>query len=1676
MDIIDKLFSKLNREKSPVSLKEKIFLAAERKPSKNLFSLKIAASALAAIVLVMGGVYYQYFRIADYAAAFELQPEQSDTAGVTPNSAFILKTSVDLSEFQVKKIVKFDPEIDFSVESIGNKTFRLKPVGDLAPDKIYKVIIPEGAGDRDYSWAYQIKAPFQVINTIPGNRTGFAPVGTGIEMNFNREGFINPENHFEINPKVEGRFEQRGSTLVFIPKNPFAAGTIYTVTVKSGLAYKDAEGKPSEDMMPNDYVFRFETEPQQGFRGDDFIYLSRDTTQYLPNIKPVVTLYASESIKPQAVVYKFNSGEDYINNYSSSRDWDLTWAGYYMSRLPVKTEGLNKVLNFNPEIKSNAPSYDHYFEFPSSLSNGYYLLQINSGSNKYYQWFQVTSLAHYSSFSFEKSTVWLQDFTKKSGVGKANISLISNKVGETNADGLSVFNTPDVLKTHEQVKTDFGYYAQNEEPKVNWLKVTAPGYNDYFILVKDSVGFRYSSQNSVIQGSKYWEALTTDRPVYRPEDEINFWGVLMPRDGSKLQDEIKISLTNYEYDYSQRSYGTHDLVSTKINPSETGTYQGKLSFSGLTPKGYLLVVSKNGETISSKNIVISDFSKPVYKITVTPARTYVYMGDEMEVTAKVEFYDGTPLGRVPLKYSYYYENEHTGEIITNAEGIAKFKVKFNPKEDYGPRNVSIGVGPKSLEEGDIAGNAYVSLYRSAIVMDAKAEKINDRANRYTVKISELIPDSDDQNYLSSYRSGNALANHSVSAEVHKITYTKNRTGEYYDFIQKIVVPTYYYSSKDEIIETLSGQTGQDGKWSIEKNFPVDDNSYYVKFLSKDNVGRSEFSYPVYSWYTYESQYYTGYWRLTVNGNLENNKMKMDEEYTLDLYKPQDSQIESSKTLFIQYQSSINKAELVNGLSYKDKFQGSYRPGVSYIAVVMTKDGFAEAHSGVIAYDKDEAQLHAQINPDKNKYRPGEDAKVKIVLKDSKGNPVEADVNVAAVDASLFDIGVYNYDLGLLDQLMKIISIQPLTNYTTYAQPKQEGGGGGGGGDAGVVRKDFKDNAIYQTVRTNKKGEAEVSFRVPDNIGAWRITTSAFDYKGLRAGVDKSEIIATLPVFADVTLNEVYLVGDEPQVRIRLAGGQYDSSKPATVSLSSSSLNLTKVETINKNSVTIPLGKLTEGTHKIVVQVKQGNNTDGVERTIRVINSRFEKTAVKEYDLTEGLTNIEGSQKSTTQLVFVDEGRGKYFYSLIDKTYSYNTRVDYAASEYEARKILHETYGWGEEPEPMNFAIYQIQSGSDSGLKLVPYGDEDLVASAWVAALIQDDGPSNLLASYFWKAMFNAQSDIHRTSQALFGLAALNQPVLSKIQTIKSDPNLTLEDRIYLATGLAMLGDSEGARQYYLKTIAPSVEIKKDTAYIKTEKDDDLQIKRTAQLGALYSTVGMTEEMDKALNFLNSHYSSKESIRIEQTFILKNAVLKNIHAEAKFSYQIGEEQKSIDLHNTYGFGLELMPQDLNQIKFSGIEGKVKLLSVYQQPGEAKPQDDPEVGIERKYYVNGKETTTFKEGDRVLVKLTVVGPAGAPNASYTVTDYLPSGLKASTSSGYVDYDWNGSYCNFSYPDTVYQNKLQFTLYRFRCGNKSEINYYARVVSLGTFTVDPAAVSPTADPTTINVSTKQTIQIKP
>lgn len=1618
--------------------------------------MKRASYYIAGALLLAGVIgavlFYRNVVLKELISEFELSPKIADAAGIPPGTSFILKSSANLSATVIKKHLRFSPDVEYAITKTGESSsvFEITPAAALAENTVYSLAIQEGPiAARSYSWAYQVKAPFQITASLPRDQASSVPVNTGIEITFNREQLVSPEDFFEITPPVKGRFEMHRNVFVFVPAGELSPETLYTVTVRKGLR---AEG--SDDTLAGDVQIRFETSPKYAYQRPYFSF-DRRFWEFAPTVEPAFEVnhgWLAAQTVPLAV-YTFADLNAYLTAYRSGLQGGLSWTQYH-GYTPVTPSAETRV--FSSDVPLEEQEHIRFIRMPRTLPEGYYLADVAVNGKHAQAWFQVTPVASFSAVSGAKTALWLKDVTNGKHISGAEILFEGQRVGITGADGVALFDTPAVL-VRGRAEPDT-YYAP--QPLSYFFTVSAGG-KQFAVPVEDEYGYR----TKITPPDAFWDYFSLDRTIYLPTDTAHFWGVVKPRNGADIRgEEVVIRLTK-PYWAGMRTEEVTVYRETKAKISDFYTLTGTFSFSDLRPGMYQVSVKRGNETIVSESLNVETYIKPAYAMTLSPDKTAIFAGDRVTYAVQAKFFDGTPVGGLKVKYEGSLRSTLSGELQLDAEGKGSFSVPtayWEEKNDrWWPRYLGMRVSPAVAEEGEIDAYATVLVFGPHMHIGV-SQNYETKKAVYDLKVREIVLKGmekgeswwDEQMFL-----GGPVTGWQVSAAVTEIIYKRTEIGKGYDFINKVTYPIY---SDPEIIERFirEDMLATDSAGAVRYEWlPEPQKTYRITFSVKDAFGRTA----VVDRYAYGSDsVYRPYSRRAHLKNLD-----ADGEYALG--ERMHFRIEGEAGplppgpgtfMFIRIRNGISSYVSADVPEYEAALESGDVPNVQVMGVWFDGSRFRNTYAMNASFASDERRLRIEVTSDKERYRPREQALLRITVTDKSGAPRQAEVNLAGIDEAVFSLRPEETDI--VNRLYQDI-YSPVLTRASHITPLGEGAErGGGGGDA---RVDFRDNALYRSVRTDARGRAEVSFTVPDNLTSWRITAQAVT-PDLYAGRSVSFVPVGLPFFVDAAFNRTYLAGDSPIVRVR-AFGTEQITGPVTYTIESEALSF-KAEQTGTNIAEIPLGAIPPGTHRLRISARFGALSDAIERTITVVNSYFTREASELYELSPELTGIRGAEKGMTALLFSSYERGRFYPLLRSLACQCGARADQKLAAWFAETYLNRFFGEQRSVAEADARRYQTQSG---GFALLPYSDADLALSAKFAHLAYDEAAEfdkESLVQYLYASLNDKKADLSRASAALYGLSAFRKPVLIAVQHMKSEQALSLPDKVFLALALDALGAKEEARAYYQSDIKPKLaqQNQRELFVGGLSNADDTRI-TTALLAGLAASLS-EPEADRLGQYAMENEPDETLNHFEMLLYMKQLLPRLKEGSVSFTYSAPGLNGTGTLERGKTLRLELSREQLAALRFSDITGRIGVTSVFEKasaPGEAAT--DQTIRVTRRYLVDGRETKEFSDGDLVKVELAPVifGKAGE---MYQVVDYLPSGLRAVTHTRYTPYD-----PTVRHPVLVEDQRVTFVTWAWRASDT--FSYYARVVSKGIYTAEPALIQSLKHLENSNISAAASIRIR-
>jgi hypothetical protein len=1575
---------------------------------------------------------------APYEPVAELTPVDRDRIGAAPDTAFTLRSFTGTPAIELARDLVARPPVALEVEAGATPDVAIvRPASPLEPSTRYRFRL-ESEGVVAGSWIYVTRGPLHVTVTLPGDKAVAVPVNTGIELTFDQDQATGVRERFSIEPKVAGRFEEHGRTWSFVPDKPLAAATIYTVTLRDGVAVSGSDGTLEQPVS-----FRFETSAPGP--SASAVAFGRAMLEARPNEQPVVTVYGldeEKGIPEQLTVHVHRlPGFDALVDAARRLMGRDAWAIAAPSAV-VATDGLTQVADVKATIV--AGDFQNALHIPVKLAAGAYVLTLEQPGPPAQLLLQVTNLSAYLQVATSSTFVWVNDIPNDAGVANAKVAVAGGAaLGSTATNGLLQVETPQaLLKPTVQLNDD-----EAIEQQATLLTVTAPDGRRLLMPIGMAVDSSYWWYEGGYGGadSDWFVAFDSGRTTFRRTDVANVFGVVRARSDRSVPAQVAIVL---------RSTGSPieaALVRKPVTLTKRGVFTADVPIDNLPAGTYFLDLLVGDTTVSTMWIDVTEIRKPAYQLGVETERHAFLAGESVVVAALATFFDGTPLPGLELIVDAF--DRSSGTVTTDAFGGISTAVAGATV--YGPEGWStqyIAVRPSRPEEGQIAAEALVTVFPSTRWIAADGSVADGRIV-VDGTLSQVDLDAVEARLVAGLEiespAGAPIAGGTVKARVVQYVPTRKQVGTTYDFIEKVVVPLYEYETKQVEIASPTLTSRADGTFHLSVPAPSSEDGYEVTLTATDAEGRTSREV-VYVASRRERQ--GGYARpylggLGVCGSTPELAVHLDGTVDATMHEGDGSIASGGRFLFLVAKPRSVEATLQDAATFSRTLRDADIPGFNVRGVWFSHGIYfvADVHAVVDPRDK---TLTVTLDPDHDRYAPGGTVTIQVRTVDASGQPIPADVILQGIDEKLFKLGYAN-DVDLLSELLASPPSGFVTSYRSHDIPVADEGGCG---DEGGGRENFSDTVTFQRITTDANGRGSASFELSDDLTSWRIGAAAVS-GNLDAGFGSVSIPVGLPFFVDATLAPEYLVGEDVLLRARTFGGALRSSDTVRVTVSSSSLGMAPITVSGSAfaSLRVQLPALTAGDHqvRIAAEVTVGGKlySDALIRTVHVAATRL-LVRHASYDKLDASFRPQGGV-GLTSYVITDAGRGRLIEPIERLTWSTSARFDSATAAELARRLLVESFAWPD--SSFGSASYDVTRWSQRGIALLPYSSVDVFLTARGALLAPDlvDAQEIRDALEEWASDEGTSTEEARLA-ALAGLAGLGVDVLDLLAA--EDPAaLAIREQLWLALGLAAAGDEAAARTIerslldrYGQRLGPWVRLR-----VGTTPTDALEGSGLLLMLAVAVRDPIASDVSR---YLADHPSDEIIFPLEQLAYTQWVLDQLPKVAGRFAWTAAGERHEITLKPGGSYALSLTEPQVATLRLERLEGDLAVATSWSAAGT--PPASPGLVI-RRSVVPGDVAT-----DHQLVRVVIDVQFGSQpvNGCYVLTDLVPSGLAPmSPAFGWGDEGLSSSV------NWAWQIEGQVVSW---CASPSDryhrYGYTARVVTPGTYRWEPAVLQSELAPT--------------
>ncbi|MBN2118001.1 MAG: Ig-like domain-containing protein [Anaerolineales bacterium] len=674
--------------------------------------------------------------------------------------------------------------------------------------------------------------------------------------------------------------------------------------------------------------------------------------------------------------------------------------------------------------------------------------------------------------------------------------------------------------------------------------------------------------------------LYTDRPIYRPGQEVYFKGIV------RQNDDLHYSIPKDEKVYLSIELFGERLFGEYMPLSELGSFTGTFKLGEDAGLGtYDVFVRKSPADENPFGYLtfrVAEYRKPEYEVLASPDRSDILAGEQVTFSLDAKYYSGGDLGGVEAAWfleatPYYFQpasDEYRrfsfmdwdrdefwqpqrdskrgpladGKGVTDENGHFEVTQTLGLDEAKNSRRVSFRANVTDVAGNVVSGSTSVIVHQSEIYAGIRSlSYIGKQGEEQPFEVvvldwgSEPVPDQD-------------VNVRFVERRWYSVQ-TQDKQGQL----------KWETSVKEIPVTQVNATTGADGRATVSF-IPPAGGVYKAIVTVRDSKGHTHQA-SAYIWVASED--YVA-WRQTNDRAFE---LIVDK----DSYSPGDTAeiliaqpFEHDVYALVTYERGhVYKQSVIllqgNSTVYKLPITEDMAP-ISYVSVVVIsgagQSGTPDFKIGMASLnvDTDHQELDVKITADQESAGPGDTIIYTVETKDYSGKPVSADVSLAVVDKSVLALAPPNsmrmIDAFYSDQALSVrtglgIVLNAEDFNAQYRESIPEGGGSGGGGvetSLGIVtvRGNFKDTAFFEGVATtDENGKAQFTVTLPDNLTTWQADARAVTADS-RVGQTTGELLSTKPLFVQLQTPRFFVNGDQATVGALVHN---NTDKPMTVNVS-----------------------------------------------------------------------------------------------------------------------------------------------------------------------------------------------------------------------------------------------------------------------------------------------------------------------------------------------------------------------------------------------------------------------------------------------------------------------------------------------------------------------------------------------
>ena len=623
-----------------------------------------------------------------------------------------------------------------------------------------------------------------------------------------------------------------------------------------------------------------------------------------------------------------------------------------------------------------------------------------------------------------------------------------------------------------------------------------------------AVSNAFRTRSAAAEGRK--ALLYTDRPIYRPGQQVYYKAILKQFEDGKLEAAPRGTRVHIELSDPD---GRAIFSQTKTS-DEWGTVHGVIQLDK-EPRLGDHSLSIKGFGIGNAFFSVQAYRKPDFSISVRPDRTAYVSGDRISVKIEARFFMGVPLQEAPIRYRVYermrarpqatawweqsyYESAGYQRLIKQGSGSTDTQGFFGFEVTPGPKSYDRTI---TVEADVTSPSGRIESQRTEVSYEQSLYRIQVRSER------------------SLYRTpGTAVLRIRVT-----------------DLDGKPVPDVPLRISMDQAVWNPLRRVYERGQTPLRQGREVTGPGGEVRTeIPLDSVkpGRADIKVTVLDprgnravarsslWVYSERAFSAEYDYRPLELMLDKDSYRAGETARLMIH----SSIPDAELLFtvesedILYHQRLSMADRSTVIEVPVKAE--YAPNV-YLSVLTHKGKKLHYHHVSLNVPVESRDFRIEGSFDRKEYRPGDVAVLTVKCSNSNDEPVSADLSVGIVDESLYSL---RKD-ATPEPADFFFAKRPPWVSTSYSFPLRFIGGATKEQGDERVRSEFRDTALWVPhLVIGSSGKGTVELVVPDNLTTWRATLLGHTRDG-RFGLDRARTLSSKPLVISLRVPRFLVDGD-----------------------------------------------------------------------------------------------------------------------------------------------------------------------------------------------------------------------------------------------------------------------------------------------------------------------------------------------------------------------------------------------------------------------------------------------------------------------------------------------------------------------------------------------------------------------